>query len=30
MATTKLGNSKSCSKVINYAEKRAVVKSGVN
>ncbi|PEF43509.1 protein rlx [Bacillus cereus] len=30
MATTKLGNSKSCSKVINYAEKRAVVMSGVN
>lgn len=30
MATTKLGNSKSCSKVVNYAEKRAVVKSGVN
>ncbi|WP_242262398.1 relaxase/mobilization nuclease domain-containing protein [Bacillus cereus group sp. BfR-BA-01345] len=30
MATTKLGNSKSCSKVINYAEKRAVVQSGVN
>lgn len=30
MATTKLGNSKSCSKVINYAEKRAVVKDGVN
>lgn len=30
MATTKLGNSKSCSKVINYAEKRAAVKSGVN
>lgn len=30
MATTKLGNSKSCSKVINYAEKRAVIMSGVN
>ncbi|EJQ42763.1 hypothetical protein IEQ_05142 [Bacillus cereus BAG6X1-2] len=30
MATTKLGNSKSCSKVINYAEKRAVAMSGVN
>ncbi len=30
MATTKLGNSKSASKSINYAEKRAVVKSGHN
>lgn len=30
MATIKLGNSKSCSRCINYAEKRAVVRDGVN
>ncbi|MHA4120072.1 relaxase/mobilization nuclease domain-containing protein, partial [Bacillus cereus] len=30
MATTKLGNTKSASKTINYAEKRAVEKSGHN
>lgn len=30
MATTKLGNTKSASRAINYAEKRAVVKSGHN
>ena len=30
MATTKLGNTKSSSRAINYAEKRAVVKSGHN
>lgn len=30
MATTKLGNTKSASKSINYAEKRATVKSGHN
>lgn len=30
MATTKLGNSKQASRVINYAEKRAVEKSGMN
>ena len=30
MATIKLGNSKSCSRCINYAEKRAVVVNGVN
>lgn len=30
MATIKLGNSKSASQSINYAEKRAVVKSGLN
>ncbi|MEK3790116.1 relaxase/mobilization nuclease domain-containing protein [Paenibacillus sp. FSL K6-1230] len=30
MATTKLGNTKSASQTINYAEKRAVVKSGYN
>lgn len=30
MATTKLGNTKSASRAINYAEKRAEVKSGLN
>lgn len=30
MATTKLGNTKSASKTINYAEKRAIEKSGHN
>lgn len=30
MATTKLGNTKSASRAINYAEKRAVEKSGLN
>lgn len=30
MATTKLGNSKQASRMINYAEKRAVEKSGMN
>lgn len=30
MATTKLGNTSSGSRAINYAEKRAVVKSGLN
>ena len=30
MATTKLGNTKSVSRAINYAEKRAVEKSGLN
>ncbi|PEJ66372.1 relaxase/mobilization nuclease domain-containing protein [Bacillus wiedmannii] len=30
MATTKLGNTKSASQTINYAEKRAVEKSGLN
>ena len=30
MATIKLGNSKSASRAINYAEKRAVAKSGYN
>jgi len=30
MATTKLGNSKQASRVINYAEKRAVEKSGMS
>ena len=30
MATTKLGNTKSSSRSINYAEKRAVIKSGHN
>lgn len=30
MATTKLGNTKSASRAINYAEKRAVVKDGIN
>lgn len=30
MATTKLGTTKSASRAINYAEKRAVVKSGYN
>ncbi|GAB5800787.1 hypothetical protein JMUB7527_28290 [Staphylococcus aureus] len=30
MATTKLGNTKSASRAINYAEKRAEEKSGLN
>ncbi|MDH8823285.1 relaxase/mobilization nuclease domain-containing protein, partial [Staphylococcus warneri] len=30
MATTKLGNTKSASRAINYAEKRATEKSGLN
>ncbi|MFM2577179.1 relaxase/mobilization nuclease domain-containing protein, partial [Staphylococcus warneri] len=30
MATTKLGNTKTASRAINYAEKRAVEKSGLN
>ncbi|KAC94850.1 hypothetical protein W545_02624 [Staphylococcus aureus VET0275R] len=30
MATTKLGNTKSASRVINYAEERAEEKSGLN
>lgn len=30
MATIKLGTTKSCSKLINYAEKRAEVKNGLN
>ena len=30
MATTKLGNTKQASRAINYAEKRAVEKSGLN
>ncbi|MDK9864292.1 relaxase/mobilization nuclease domain-containing protein [Staphylococcus equorum] len=30
MATTKLGNTKSASRAINYAEKRAKEKSGLN
>ncbi|MCQ9357943.1 relaxase/mobilization nuclease domain-containing protein, partial [Corynebacterium sp. 122RC1] len=30
MATTKLGNTKSASRAINYAEKRAVEKNGLN
>lgn len=30
MATTKLGNTKSASRAINYAEKRAEIKSGLN
>ena len=30
MATTKLGNTKSASRAINYAEERAEEKSGLN